>query len=484
MNENFEKIIFLRTDRIGDNLMAMSMLPYIRQRFKAAEIIAVCPENIRFLYETCPDVNQILSFDINRLFTDSFYLEQIIRKIQTFQADLILNTVYSSEEMTEILVTNSKAKNLLGFEGDLSNISEELRQKYKRYYTKLVKNPAEKIPELEHFRNFLNNLGIDAPFLLPKIWLTSDDEQFASDIFTKHNLNPESTITIFLNSMDKNRQYEKYNSVLSYICASKNLSVIALGSEADYQDHQQVLDQLPAKTLNMCGITLRQSAAIIKKVKLNVGIETSFAHMANALEAESFIVLGGGFIGRYFPYSRYNTVVSLPLICSGCNYYCRYQKPHCTRDISELVVTEALQQCIETSSMKARLFFQENYLWSPDYNQPIWKSPDNLINLNGIELIPVDSNLLLKRIEEVKYFLKNDNDLDYEQQLKKINNFLNFNMKIGSLLVRYQNECQKLSKQLIEKSENILAEIALKDDFSLKQSVSNILLNNKNSGNS
>ncbi|GAH97755.1 unnamed protein product, partial [marine sediment metagenome] len=48
-----KNILWVRTDSIGDNVLAASMLPHIREKFRDAKIAVLCQEHIAQLYETC-----------------------------------------------------------------------------------------------------------------------------------------------------------------------------------------------------------------------------------------------------------------------------------------------------------------------------------------------------------------------------------------------------------------------------------------------
>ncbi|GAG62112.1 unnamed protein product, partial [marine sediment metagenome] len=54
--DNCRKILFVRTDSIGDNILAMTMIPHIKDKYPKANITALCQEHIAELYEACPFV--------------------------------------------------------------------------------------------------------------------------------------------------------------------------------------------------------------------------------------------------------------------------------------------------------------------------------------------------------------------------------------------------------------------------------------------
>ena len=58
--QDYESIIWLRLDSIGDNILSSSMLPYIKEKFCNASITVVCQELIAELYKECQFVDSII----------------------------------------------------------------------------------------------------------------------------------------------------------------------------------------------------------------------------------------------------------------------------------------------------------------------------------------------------------------------------------------------------------------------------------------
>ena len=118
-----KRILFVRTDSIGDIVLAASMLEPLRQRFPGAQIAVLCQEHIAELFAACPHVNGIICFDIAKLRKSKDYEETILAKIHAFAPDLILNPVYSRETTIEAFLLRLRGIRAIGMEGNLTNIS-------------------------------------------------------------------------------------------------------------------------------------------------------------------------------------------------------------------------------------------------------------------------------------------------------------------------------------------------------------------------
>jgi glycosyltransferase involved in cell wall biosynthesis/ADP-heptose:LPS heptosyltransferase len=388
-----ENILWVRTDSIGDAVLSASMLPYIHKKYKDARITVFCQEHIKELYHTCPDVDDVICFDRNRAIHDEQYRETITHSVRELKPYLSLNSVFSREPINDWFAISCAAPQRIAMQGNLSNIQDQQRQQHNQYYTKLIQSDGENKTELERHRDFLKGLDIDAPSLQPVVWIQPEDEQFAENIFSQYNLNPDETIALFAGAQFDCRIYQHYGKALSEFCKKNNFKVIALGSQQDYEINQKNLDAIGVESVNLSGkTTILQTAAIIKLCKMAVGAETALAHIACAVGTHNVILLGGGHFGRFMPYSQLTSIACLPLECYGCDWGCRYRTHHCVKDLAPQVLSEALKQTFEIPSQQSRIFIQDDSLWQPTQQQPKWKSCQAWIKINNVEIINVGSN--------------------------------------------------------------------------------------------
>ncbi len=222
------------------------------------------------------------------------------------------------------------------------------------------------------------------------IWLTTEDEKFAEEFYKENKLDPEKTIALFTGVQQNTRFYEHYGKVIKDALKDKRFTLIALGATEDNFINQVNLDASGMHSINLSGkLTLRQSAAIIKKCSLAVGAETGLAHIACAVGTPNVILLGGGQFGRFMPYSSLSSVVCLPLECYKCDWYCKYQRVYCVREILPEVFVEAIRQTLYSKYDKPRVFVQGKSLWNPKSGEPRWEWFDKFLDIESIEIIPI-----------------------------------------------------------------------------------------------
>jgi len=369
------QILIIRTDTIGDNVLFMPALPYLREKYSDAIITICCQDVVADLYEACPLVDMVIPFNHFRAFSDENYREQVMEQLKEVKADIVINAAFTRQLLNEYFSLGCGAVEKIGFHGDLCELSRETRDADNRLYTRLIDSPGENKPELERNRDLLAGLGVAAPDLAPQLWTKPEDAGFAETFFVDRQLDPAKTIALFVTGRHEGKQYLRYPDALGGICREHGFSVIAFGASRDSEVSALALDMPEVRTINLCGdLSLRQSAEIIRRCRCAVGADTGLSHIACAVGTPHVVVLWGGHFGRFFPYSSLTTTVCLPLECYGCNWKCPYPRWHCVKDIDPRVIEFAISETLEKRSATSLVVCQHASLWDKPAKGPEWMS--------------------------------------------------------------------------------------------------------------
>jgi predicted O-linked N-acetylglucosamine transferase (SPINDLY family)/ADP-heptose:LPS heptosyltransferase/2-polyprenyl-3-methyl-5-hydroxy-6-metoxy-1,4-benzoquinol methylase len=391
------RILWVRTDAIGDNVLASSMLPLIREAYPQARISVLCQVHVQPIYEGSPCVDEIISFQKDRAYSDACYLRTLASRLADAKFDLALNSVFSREPITDFLTLASKAPTCIAFEGDLCNINEGAYRQANTSYTRLIPGKTCATSELERHRHYLKSLGISSPPLQPVLWLTEEDDAFAESFFRDRGLDPERTVGLFVGAQHSIRIYPFYGEAMADLVAEHGLQVIAFGSEKEVRLNADVLRRFRMSSHhNLCGQTnLRQTAALLKRCRIGIGAETGTAHIAAAVGTPHVVVIGGGHFGRFMPYSPLSHLVCLPLGCYGCNWKCPYPHAHCIRDLAPSVLEQAVRFVIERREPGPHVFVQNRLSQNRD-NPPDWGWPVEGFEASGTKVYFLDGETLKK----------------------------------------------------------------------------------------
>lgn len=382
------RILYVRTDAIGDALLSNATLPHIRERWPEDSITVLCQERVAELYRACPLVDQVLTFDRGKAVADGTYRQALLAQVQNVGADRTLCPVYSREVLTDLLVAASQAPVRIGMEGDLSNQSPEEKAQTDPLYTRLIPSREGATNELDHHQDFLRGLGIETEGLEATVWTTEEDERFAEAYFQREGLARSRVLAFFPGAQYDVRIYGGYRPVLERL-ASEGWRILAFGSRAEAGLCAESLRGL-AGTANLCGqASLGRVAALLRRCTLGLGAESGLAHLCSAVGLPHAIVLGGGHFGRFCPSSPKTVAAVLPLDCYLCNWQCPYDRAHCVKDLASEVVFRAVELALQPSD-RPRLVAQEGG-FDPGPGRPALLDLQPLLNPETVELhvVPV-----------------------------------------------------------------------------------------------
>lgn len=386
------KILYLRPDSIGDNVLAAGMLPRLKQRYPQAEIVAFCQQHIGELYEACPAVDAVIAFDRAKAYQSEEYRNLVLKRLQGVGADLALNSLYSREPLYDLFALGCGAPERVAFRGDCCNIPADMRDENSRLYTRIIGADPVLKPELERHREFLEALGCDASPLAPTIWTTEEDERAAEEFFRDRGLDPLRTVALFACGQWGEKIYPHYGEALREICSREHFTLLALGSLRDAEVNRAILEEIGAPGVNLAGgTTIRQGAALVRRCRLGIGADTGTAHIASAVGTPNVVMLGGGHFGRFQPYSPLSSIVTLPLACYHCNWQCNYSRAHCIRDIAPDVVAVALEEALASRSDRPRVYLQGESAWHPLPGMPQWGDCSGDLDPNRVEIHLVEA---------------------------------------------------------------------------------------------
>ena len=233
--------------------------------------------------------------------------------------------------------------------------------------------------------------------------VSPEDSDFAVDTFVSLRLAPEKTIAFFAGGESEIQDYAGFGAALSMVFQNGGFKVIALGSPREHAINRRNLADLGAIGTDLTGrTTLRQAAELMRRCRLTVGTDSVLSRVAVAVGVPNVVLLGGGNFGKTMPLSPLTTAVCLPLDCLGCGWQCRFQQPHCVRDVSAAVVAAAIRIAFNrVPGERPHVVAQDRSLWPVAAGRPDWAWFHGLLARQSVELTTVgrkDADLVVKNL--------------------------------------------------------------------------------------
>jgi ADP-heptose:LPS heptosyltransferase len=338
-------------------VLASAVFPPLKNACGGGGITVVCLEEARELYQSCAAVDEVITVNRPLFGQDQLYVRHILSEIGRRRADAAVNAMVVRDKFSDLLALASCAPHRIALQRPAGGIPDLDADGRDRLFTALVQAPAPEEHEFVHLRALLGGMGIAARELLPRLTPAERDEQCAAEWFAESGLEAAKTVALLLGKPSHLPAFNEYSTVLNDFCLPRGFSVIILGSDQDSEPRQRLLSQLKVPLFDLCGqVGFMQGAALLGRCRLAVGNEIEFASAAGALRIPHVVVLGGGYFGRYLPFSPFTTAACLPLKCCRCRWLCRYREPYCMSRIPPQVVHQALVHALSAEHDRPAVF--------------------------------------------------------------------------------------------------------------------------------
>ena len=326
-----KKVLVIRLDSLGDFILWLDAAKGLRNLYPSDsyEVILLGNREWIELAEGLPLFDEVWELDRLQFKMNPLYRWRLLGRIKQYGFDIVIHPTFSREYYYgDTIAYVSGAKERIGSEGDLSNITMREKKRSDRWYSRLVPASKTSLMEIERNTEFLRGLGLESfqPNMpefpikgnLPK-WLGNEEPYYL----------------IFPGASWSGKQWPVDNFVKLAALIHERTSWMGLicGSINETGLGQQLLEQAGNIVKNYVGKTsLSELAKMIAHAKFIVGNDSGAMHIAAAVRTPAVCILGGGHFGRFMPYRGVTTkntqhlpvVAFHPMDCFNCNWHCIY----------------------------------------------------------------------------------------------------------------------------------------------------------------
>jgi heptosyltransferase-2 len=287
------RILVVQPDLIGDVVLTSPLLRELRSLYPESWITLVVEPQVLNLMEHCPYLNEVLTYDCKKWRSKehwTYFLSAvglscrhlIWRKFDiaifphwdcdryygtmaAYLSGAIYRISYSETVNREKRVANRNYDLLLTHALEESEVRHEVRQKL------CILRTFNYVPTSEAL----------------EVWLTQDDEAFASQFLQSHRQRVGAPLIAMCTGASfpsKMWPIDRFLQVAWWLVTTHDAEILLVGGPSDRQDGEQLKSRLGHRLINSAGLTtIRQAAALLKRCQLYVGNDTGPMHLAAAV---------------------------------------------------------------------------------------------------------------------------------------------------------------------------------------------------------
>lgn len=364
LKKPLQEILVIRLDEIGDFVMTTAFLRELRITFPQARITLVVKPIVYNLAETCPYVDCVHVY--NPYAGGHFAKAKLTwrrrrfakRFLQNKQFDLVIAPRWDADDHGALpLVHLSLAKRRVGYSEFVSERKRKKNRGFNRYLTDIIEDDSIS-HEVEKNLNIIRYLGGRVASDALELWLTPEDEEAAASWLAPFQEKKHPLIALGIGALRKRKRWpiNNFARVCQKLIEEKNAQCVVIGGSADQQLGEELKALLGKNLLNLAGkLSLRQSAAVLGKSAIFLGIDSGPKHMAAAMgrpiiEISCHPEDGDprlcNFPGRIGAWGKGHYILQPAACRPPCIGSCYHAEAHCILDVSPEAVLSAIKKII------------------------------------------------------------------------------------------------------------------------------------------
>lgn len=290
--QKVNRILVVRTDRIGDLILVTPAIRALRENFPSAFIAVLSSKYNKKAIAKNKDVEEVICYNEKRLFLPWNFMS-FVSKLRKYKFDMVIDTYYPFFLQSAFLSYLSSAEYRVGYDSKYSNVFFNLHFK-----------GEENIYEAKRHTALLENLGLKISS--DKLILeTTDEDEKNIKVFLDENKLNGNNIIVGINPGARRSPHrwdvKKFAKLADDIIKEYNAKVIVTWGPGEKELAESVLENMEKQAIISCKTTINEIASLMKYMKLFVCPDTSVYHVAVAAGVPIVSIVGKGDASRWAP---------------------------------------------------------------------------------------------------------------------------------------------------------------------------------------
>lgn len=346
-----KKILVMRYRFIGDTILTIPFLRNLRRAEPDAYIAWMVAPGSSDVVKDIPYVDELIFWDPVTIHADSRGTHRTLSAKLTFIKELRAKSfdkvyVLKRSLSSGLLAWLSGAAKRIGFDTEGRGLLLTTRVPYRH--------------DRHEVENFLAVLKADGVAVIDdhlELWTTPEEEAKVARVLAEAGTGVSEQIVAihpFSAVVERGWPIENF-AELAVGLVERGYRPIILGGPGDKERFQGVSRLFPKEAVSLVGqLTIRETAALLKKASLFVGNDSGIMHVAAATDVPLAAIFGPQSPRKFGPWSNKARVIYKNFPCSPCRQKffteCKpsvRMRPAC---VEEITVEEVFQECVRLST--------------------------------------------------------------------------------------------------------------------------------------
>jgi len=315
VDQQYKRILIVRTDRLGDVLLSTPVIKALRQQFPQCYISMMVSPYTKDVLEGNPDLDEVITFDKdakNKGWWATLKFAGFLRK-NKFDLAIVLHPT----SRMHLLIFLAGIPKRLGYDRKLKSL---LTDRIKHDKQRGQKHESEYVLDLVRY------LGIkpqDVSLYMP---IRPESEKWVEALFKEEGIkDSDKILAIHATASCDSRIWpaERFAEVADRLVQKYGFKVCIVSGPKDFQKVEDVVKNMQTKAVNLTGKTsISQLASLLRRCQLFISTDSGPMHVASALGVPVITIFGRSQAGlspqRWGPLGEKNRVLYKTVGCTIC----------------------------------------------------------------------------------------------------------------------------------------------------------------------
>lgn len=341
------RILFIRTDRIGDLVLSTPAFRALKKAFPRSHLTVLASRVNYPLLDHNPHVDRVLVYPPGKCVSSKWRLARALKK-EAF--DLVIDPLAGYDLEPALLAYATGARRLIGFEG------------FGREVFLDRVSPAS--PSGRRFVDagfdLLGLLGMEDTQRQPELFMTSAESDWAENWLSAHVQSGRMRVGIHPGAHYETQKWGVANfaGLIRFLQSTADVEWILIGGPADEAIVHAIRAAAGAELPFCIDGNLRRTIALISRLDALVCNNSGPLHIATALNVPTVSFMGPTLAVRWWPVGPHCRVLRAGhLSCLGCEKgTCPKKSTDCMRSITPAMASEALMSLLAETGQRSAPF--------------------------------------------------------------------------------------------------------------------------------
>lgn len=347
---NFNRILIIKVDQIGDVVTSLPSVYPIRKRFPDAEITFLTGEWSKDLLKNNPYINNIEIYNSNRYSQEIRNRKSIIQRIRYLRSifkrryDLIAGLRDDWLTLIFSLIYFPKAR--------IDRGTVRIKLKYKNTLRAIFKNEKDNeiVHEVDTNLKITEMAGAEPIREKRSIFLSESERDWAEEFLSSKGLKEKKFVIISPGARWKYRRWDTQNFAIlaDRMREEFGLEILISGSKGEVDTAEDMGRMMKGKSISAAGMfDIRQILSLLEKALICVANDSGMVHLTSGLNIPVVALFGAQDPMKFGPWSDINKVYYKKVECSPCSQKrCKLKDNPCVNLIEEDEVFSGVREIL------------------------------------------------------------------------------------------------------------------------------------------